>query len=210
MTARGASTSLESLVAAPQHPYVARQLLTRAEQARKCRRELLTVRFKLAEEGVRRASWHADYEATAVLHRALGELGCWPDQTLVGPDAARAAVQIAVRSDHLPDLQRTALRLLRSAMRAGTVPAAHWARLTDRCRIRADQLQRYGTQYRLGEADLERMPVSDPDGLDARRAEVGLPPAVEAWAALRRRLPAVCAAVTDDELQTVDLTPRAA
>ncbi|MEU3838375.1 hypothetical protein AB0E97_38050, partial [Streptomyces microflavus] len=47
-----------------------------------------------------------------------------------------------------------------------------------------------GTQYLRGADGLELEPVTDPDALDARRAEVGLPPVADALRDLRLRLAA--------------------
>jgi hypothetical protein len=46
--------------------------------------------------------------------------------------------------------------------------------------VNAGRLQVYGTQGGChGPGDWRQKPVADPDGLEARRAEVGLPPSAE-------------------------------
>ncbi|MBU7598933.1 hypothetical protein JGS22_015260 [Streptomyces sp. P38-E01] len=183
-------TPTQLLEPAPPHPQTARQLLQAAARAAEHRNTLMLSQYTLAEDGAARASRHADYAAAAALRLAIGALGRWPDRTLVGPAAARAATQIAVRSDHLPGLQATALRLLLTATQTGTAPTAHWARLADRCAVGAGSPQDHGTQYLLDGTGLHLLPVTDPaDELDARRAEVGLPPASCAEAALLQAFP---------------------
>ncbi|QLG31239.1 hypothetical protein HXS80_05665 [Streptomyces sp. CB04723] len=71
--------------------------------------------------------------------------------------------------------------------------------------------QVYGTQHQLGPDGIPvRLPVRDPENLDIRRREVGLPPADEALAALRQRLAAepTSHAATDDP-PTANLTAAA-
>ncbi|CAL2073768.1 protein of unknown function [Streptomyces murinus] len=76
------------------------------------------------------------------------------------------------------------------AVERGTASARQWAHLHDRCLAHAGSLQLYGTQYQLGPAGLERLPVRDPANLDRVRAEVGLPPAADVLKDLRRRMAA--------------------
>lgn len=52
---------------------------------------------------------------------------------------------------------------------------------------RAGRPQVYGTQYGMTEAGFGPHPVEDPDGLDERRAAVGLQPMADYDAEMRRR-----------------------
>jgi hypothetical protein len=103
----------------------------------------------------------------------------WPGRSLVGEDGAEAAWLIALHADHDVGFQRTCARKLEQAVERGEAPARHLAYLTDRLLVHEGQNQRYGTQVRATTDGIESFPVEDPEGLDARRAEVGLEPMQE-------------------------------
>jgi hypothetical protein len=100
----------------------------------------------------------------------------WPDGALVGPEAAYAAWKIAQHADRQLDVQRRVLALIESAAEPGVGPR-EVAMLRDRVLVNEGRDQIYGTQV-AGVVDGTPVlwPCADPDGLAARRAEVGLPP----------------------------------
>ncbi|MEV0257730.1 DUF6624 domain-containing protein [Streptomyces sp. NPDC050732] len=165
-------------------PDLARTLLDRAAEGRSYRGSLM--RGLLDEVQISRGR-HLEHANTQVLQRIVAAHE-WPDAHLVGAEAAEAAWWIALHADHLPDFQRSALRLIRAAADSGTVSRKQWAHMHDRCSVRRDAAQTYGTQYQYGPTGIERLPVWDPVQLDVRRAGVGLGPAAEALDHLRRRL----------------------
>ena len=115
-----------------------------------------------------------DRENTAWLRSLVGTRG-WPRASRVGRDGAKAAWLLAQHADHDPAFQREALALMAPLVRAGEADADDWAMLTDRVLLASGQPQRYGSQFETGTDGVTRMrPVEDRDGLDARRAEVGL------------------------------------
>ncbi|MFD9869101.1 DUF6624 domain-containing protein [Streptomyces niveus] len=121
------------------------------------------------------------------LRRIIESLQVWPGRGLVGDEACQAAVTIAVHSDHDPPLQRLSLRLLRTAVEQGEATAAQFAHLQDRFLLNALESQRYGTQFWYDpDSGLKPFLIGDPEGLDARRAEVGLRPHAEAFQRLRQ------------------------
>ena len=101
----------------------------------------------------------------------------WPTVTMVGAEAARRAFLIAQHADQQLDLQRRVLPLLAAAVAAGEADPSALAMLRDRVLVNEGRPQLYGTQI-AGVADGAPVPwpVEDPDGMDARRAEVGLAP----------------------------------
>ena len=100
----------------------------------------------------------------------------WPGTSLVGADGANAAWLLAQHMDADPAFQRECLDLLTAAVEAGEATVIELAYLTDRVLLAEGQPQVYGTQVTRGE-DGVVVPrdLRDPDGLDERRASVGLP-----------------------------------
>ena len=109
----------------------------------------------------------------------------WPTPESAGDDGAEAAWMVAMHSVSRPAFMRRCLGLLRSAANRDDAPKSHAAMLEDRIRALEGQPQRYGTQLDWRSGILSPMPVSDPDGLDHRRAAVGLAPLAETIASAR-------------------------
>ncbi|WP_406150674.1 DUF6624 domain-containing protein [Streptomyces anulatus] len=175
-----------AVIPPPQRPDMQRELIARAAKARSTWARL--ARMQLSDQEIGRGR-HVDHANAGVLRRILAEHD-WPGVTLVGHDGSTAAFLIALHADTQPDVQRTAARLMYAAMQRRTASFRQWAHLHDRCLLNAGMPQLFGTQYRLGPDGPERQPVREPDALDARRADAGLPPAGEALHALRLRLAA--------------------
>ncbi|MDT3396316.1 hypothetical protein RKE29_06625 [Streptomyces sp. B1866] len=111
-----------------------------------------------------------------VLRCLIGEFG-WPGHRLVGERGGTAAWMIAQHAVTDPDLQRQARELVVRAVAIGDADPLHLAHLTDRCCVIDGEPQVYGTQYgRDGSGATVLHPVRDLDGLDERRAAVGLEP----------------------------------
>lgn len=110
----------------------------------------------------------------------------WPGESLVGREGCAAAWRIAQHAICTPGLQRGFLTCLRTAVDAGEAPRLQAARLEDRIRFHEGRPQRYGTVLDWNEAGELDCEVEDPEGLDARREQVGLPPFREALEKQRR------------------------
>lgn len=119
-----------------------------------------------------------DVERAERLDEILDEHG-WPAFDLVGEDGEDAAWAIAQHADHDVELQRRALDLLRDAVAAGQGSPGNLAYLTDRVALNSGESQTYGTQAGCDGPTAAPAPLEDPDGVDERRAEVGLPPLAE-------------------------------
>jgi len=105
----------------------------------------------------------------------------WPTPEAVGADGVNAAFLIVQHADL--GTQERMLPLVEAAYEAGDLPGQSYALLLDRVRVRRGEPQVYGTQttppgeWEDGTPGI--LPTVDDATLDARRAEVGLPPIAE-------------------------------
>ncbi|MYT27267.1 MULTISPECIES: DUF6624 domain-containing protein [unclassified Streptomyces] len=101
----------------------------------------------------------------------------WPTADRFGADAARAAWLIAQHADRQLDVQRRALSLLERAVTDGLASPRDLAFLQDRTRVNDGREQLYGTQIAgVRNGAPIPWPCQDPESMDQRRAEVGIPP----------------------------------
>ncbi|MGA5823792.1 DUF6624 domain-containing protein [Kitasatospora sp. NPDC094028] len=104
----------------------------------------------------------------------------WPTAELVGEEAARAAWLIAQHADRQLDVQRRALRLMEQAVADGAASPRDLAFLRDRTLVNEGREQIYGTQIAgVGDGSPIPWPCEEPEHMDERRAEVGIPPYAE-------------------------------
>jgi len=149
------------------------------------------VRARLAADGALFDGYHPEMEAVhranaARLRMVMHEVG-WPGEGLVSKKAAEAAWTVAQHAIGEPAFQREVLGLVAQAVTAGEAPAWQAAYLEDRIRSFEGRPQRYGTQYDWDDAGhLSPWPsVEDPEGVDERRAAVGLGPLAANTARMR-------------------------
>ncbi len=109
----------------------------------------------------------------------------WPTEEMVGRDASRAALFMAIRAAHDAAFQDEALAALRAAHTAGEADGESLAMLTDRVRLSRGEPQLFGTQLILGDTDVTLQPIEDEENVDARRAELGMMPLGEYLALVR-------------------------
>jgi hypothetical protein len=140
-------------------------------------------------------------DAALGLRRIVEAISGWPGITSVGEAGSAAALNIALHADHDPHFQHTLLIKLQRAARRGEATTAQWAHLFDRYQANAGGWQTYGTQHIYGPRGLQPYPIADPDGLDTRRASVGLPLYREQVERLRRHH------VGDTALHTASVSP---
>lgn len=117
-----------------------------------------------------------DRANTARLREIVGEHG-WPGCQLVGEVAAHAAWLLAQHAP--PGDQEQYLPLLEDAVARGDASPRDLAYLRDRVLMHRGEPQLYGTQYMVKDGVLMLWAVQDPDGLDRRRAALGLEPEAE-------------------------------
>ena len=162
-----------------EYPHLRQKLLEMAERDQALRQRLTAADLEAPDEDtaaeVRALAIAQAEDLEEIIHRLDG----WPDHQKVGTDGAHAAWLIAQHADPTPELQRIFRDELRRAVDANRAPAEHLAYLVDRIRRNNDEPQLYGTQFNLVDGELVLEPVENPDDLDERRAEMGLPPMAE-------------------------------
>lgn len=126
------------------------------------------------------ARWEEmDNGNTEWLRNVIGRVG-WPGRSLCGNEAADAAWLLAQHADRQPHLQEAWVNLLAEAVTSGEAEPRHLAFLEDRISARKTREQWFGTQHIKGaNGQWEPYPIRDPQGVDKRRAEVGLNPLAE-------------------------------
>ncbi|ATC33907.1 hypothetical protein CA606_17115 [Caulobacter vibrioides] len=99
----------------------------------------------------------------------------WFTLSADGPDADRAAWLMVQHSDHDPAFQREALALLTRLKDQNETSKRNYAYLYDRLAANEGRNQLYATQARCRAGQREPHPAVDqPEGLEARRAAMGL------------------------------------
>ncbi len=155
----------------------------------------LRVRARLAEEGSLFQGYHREMEAVhrrnaARLLEIVEDVG-WPGSSLVGAEGAEAAWLIVQHAIGDPPLQRRCLPLLEAAAETGEAPRWQAAYLDDRIRVLEGRKQRFGTQMDAApDGEPVPFPIEDPEGVDQRRAAIGLEPLAER-VAKAERIPAM-------------------
>jgi hypothetical protein len=143
--------------------------------------EDLRVRAELAAGGSLSDGYHPRMEEVhrrnAARLREIIDAHGWPGHRLAGEGGAKAAWLIAQHAIGEPPFQRRCLELLQAAADAGDVPAWQAAFLEDRIRVFEGKLQRYATQFEIGD-DGRPIPceIEEPEKVDERRLAVGLEP----------------------------------
>lgn len=115
-----------------------------------------------------------DAGLTAELKAMVARHG-WPTIALVGFEASNDAMAILT---HTPDhaWQRSMLPQLERLAGEGKIDGSALATVVDKELVSEGKLQRYGTQFKVVGGKMAMVAVEDPEGLDARRASVFLPP----------------------------------
>lgn len=114
-----------------------------------------------------------DADNTAFLAEVIAQYG-WPGLDIVGEEGARHAWLIAQHAEF--ELQQRWLPLLERAVALGRAEPAQAAFLQDRVLMRRGEKQRYGTQLHLVDAEWERWPIVDPEGINTRRLAAAMEP----------------------------------
>lgn len=146
-----------------------------------------------ADQEMRRAAASGEVEFDASVDRdntekmtaIIDRIG-WPTASKVGAEAAEKAWLLVQHADHDRAFQRRCLDEMKS-FGSEEVTMVNVAYLEDRIRVGEGGLQLYGTQF--GESEdgtFGPKPIENPEGLDARRAEMGLEPFANYEAHMRK------------------------
>lgn len=115
-----------------------------------------------------------DRRNQAALRALLPDDGGWFTRSAVGDAAAEAAWLVVIHAVGDRRLMREALRRMAPLVGTGEIEADWYAALHDRLAVLEGRPQRYGTQPVCRRGQWTAGEVEDPDGLAARRAELGL------------------------------------
>jgi len=117
----------------------------------------------------------ADRENLPWLRRVIAEHG-WPGASMVGTDGAHAAWLLVQHASADRPFQRHCLDLMTAAVEAGEAAQRDLAYLTDRVLLAEGRQQEYGTQLTSRGGKWVPRNLRDLEGVDGRRAAVGLGP----------------------------------
>ncbi len=123
----------------------------------------------------------------AFIREVLAVRGGFPVDDGLTAGAAQCAWRLVQGADDR-GIQRAALATLSGAIPEGIAPD-EVAALFDEVRIRDGLPQRFGTRLHLLGGVYRPLPIEEPDGLEARRAALGLPPLSESAARLAGDIP---------------------
>ena len=100
----------------------------------------------------------------------------WFDIRRFGAAADQAAWLIVQHADGDPNYQAYAATILEGKVKTGDTDPRNFASLSDRIAVRAGQPQRFATQMECVDGEWLAPNIEAPEGLDARRKSMGLPP----------------------------------
>jgi hypothetical protein len=142
------------------------ELLRRAERDQQARRPAEPDPEAMAQVDAENLPW---------LKETIAHNG-WPTRSMVGEDASHSAWLLVQHADRDPAFQRHCLDLLAVAAADGEADQQCVAYLTDRVNLAEGRPQEYGTQVIARDGQWMPRRLRDSDGVDDRRAAVGLEP----------------------------------
>jgi hypothetical protein len=121
------------------------------------------------------ANEHTTDKALTEELKAIVAKSGWPTISLVGYEASNAAMLVLTHTrDHA--WQLSLLPQLETLADQGKIDGSALATVIDKELVSEGKLQRYGSQFKVVDGEMAMFGVEDPSGLDARRAQVFLPP----------------------------------
>lgn len=158
----------------PTHPELQTKILDMAAQDQAVRQEWIDVGVENASQDLMMRLMMTDLQNTAEMKKIIENHG-WPSVEMIGQDGVKAAFLLVQHADKDPNFQRQMLPHIRAAYEKGQISGQEVALLTDRVLIAYKKPQRYGTQADIVDGEIVFKPVEDPEQLDQRRAQMGLP-----------------------------------
>lgn len=178
------STCANGEIGPAELPDLAAELLRRQDEDQRARKALVPC-FRQAKDRQQVQASPNEHQATDEVVRIdqdntqwlknIVERHGWPGQSLAGQQGAAAAWLLVQHADHDPNFRRRCLDLM-TAMPPGEVVPQHIAYLTDRVLLAEGAPQLYGTQLQQAHGVYQPCHQADPQGVDQRRAAVGLQP----------------------------------
>ncbi|WDS35135.1 DUF6624 domain-containing protein [Pseudoxanthomonas sp.] len=151
-------------------PVLAKELAERTTRDQAIREQVMV---RPRDVKLNQQALEIDRDNTGWLKSVVDRQG-WPLVRQVGSEGANQAWLLAQHADADPAFQERVLGLMQSAVAQGEASGSDLAYMTDRVRRAQGKRQVYGTQFQQVDGMLQIQPVEDLDGLDARRAAIGL------------------------------------
>ncbi|MEZ4358709.1 MAG: DUF6624 domain-containing protein [Kofleriaceae bacterium] len=157
------------------HPALHDELLARAEVDQAAVMKAFVDEATKGDPALAAAAAATTRDNTAWLRRVVAEHG-WPTHAMVGEDGAHSAWLLVQHADADPAFQAECLAKMEPLLRSEQASEVDYAYLYDRVAVAEHRPQRYGTQF---DEHRQPRPIEEPDGVDARRARIGLPTMAE-------------------------------
>lgn len=158
-------------------PDLRAELLAMVEKDQAVRRELIAAGADRPEKSLLEKVMAIDEANTARVKEIVAARG-WPNSAMVGSDGCHAAFIIIQHADQAT--QEEMLPLVEASFRAGDLSGECFALLKDRVLMKRGEPQLYGTQIlsfdRWKDGRPAVHPIADEKHVDARRAQLGMPP----------------------------------
>jgi hypothetical protein len=138
------------------------------------------VTTKLNKDQISKKMIQVDSSNYHELKKILEQFG-FPGYDLVEKNGSGSFWLLIQHQDEHPDFQILVLELMEKEIKNQNASKANFAYLTDRVKVNTQQEQVYGTQMELNEDETSYQPKKciDPQNLNQRRQQMGLPPIEE-------------------------------
>ena len=176
---------------APTHPDLRAELMEMHAADQEIRHRLMAGGLATPDLALALEMMQGDAARTARLVEIVDAHG-WPTAEMVGREAVGAAFLLVQHADASPDVQQRMLPLVEASWQAGDLSGQSYALLVDRVRVGQGEPQVYGTQtlpvHLWTDGEPTPAPLEDPEGVDARRAAMGMTPLAEYLQGIREML----------------------
>lgn len=128
-----------------------------------------------------------DAQSTELMRQILDEQ-TWIDAERFGAAVSNHAWLLVQHADDHPEFQELVLKRMEPFLARGAIEPSNYAYLYDRVAVNTGREQRYGTQpdWNCKDGKLELMPLENPEGVNERRATMGMGSVEDGLAAMAR------------------------